>query len=377
MHATDLVASAASTWVNGRFPHVSGADRSRLRELYRADLSAPDYDDVHAAFATEFLLVNFFKCAAVLDDARPAVSPVVVDIGCGSGAAAAAALAYLFDAGVPEVEVHLLDRSKPQLGLAEEFLRAVADRLGGERPFQVKISPTHGEWPTDRLPSIVSPAMVLASHVLTENQMHTADFLDRAVDLAGPSGTVTVVERATDQLWSMLDGHLAESVLVRRTGRRDVPAETANGDQRSWATRWLTLERSAHPQCEGAVRGYLTAWRKQDPDRLAAIFTEDALYWDKPFQPAIEGLTGIREYWRTEVTSRRAVTVAVESVAYRLDGAHLEWRAVLDHGSDTSKVVYGFMVLEVDQAGMIRELRECYRSREESRDPARTRPGDR
>jgi SAM-dependent methyltransferase len=374
VHATDLVANAAATWVNGRFPNVSAAERSDLRELFRADLAAPDYDDVHATFAAEFLLVNFWKCVAALEDARPAVSSVVVDIGCGSGAAAAAALAYLYDAGLSEVEVHLLDRSARQLVLAKDLLKAVAAELDG---FVVEVLPAHGEWPTEK-PKVPRPALVLASHVLTENPAHAVDFLDQAVDLAGPSGSVTVVERTTDRLWSALDAHLAESVLVRRTGWRDVAARTADGEKRDWATKWVTLERSAYSECEHAVRGYLTAWRKRDPDRLAAVFAENARYWDKPFHPAIEGLAGIREYWRAEVTSRRTVTVAVESIAYRLGGAHLEWRALLDHGSDSGKEVYGFMVIEVDQAGQIRELRECYRSREEARDPAAgSRPGDR
>lgn len=374
----DLVARTVATWLNSRFPAVPAADRSRLRDLLRAGPAAPNYDDCHASFAAEFLLVNFWKCAAALTDARPDPAPVVVDIGCGSGAAAAAALGYLFEAGRTEVELHLIDRSPRQLGLAEDLLSTVANRLNEERGLIVKIVPSCRDWPTGKVPDLPGPVLVLASHVLTENRSHAADFIDQAVDLAGPSGSVTVIERADDRLWSALDTHAGESVLARRAGRRDVPAPTADGERRTWATRWLTLERSPYPRCEGAVHGYLTAWRKQDPERLGAVFTDAAHYWDKPFQPAIVGLTGIREYWRREVTPQRNVTVAVESIAYRRDGAHLEWRARLDHGNDTAKVVYGFMVIEVDETGKIRELRECYRSQKEACDAGvRSRSGDR
>ncbi|GGK76797.1 nuclear transport factor 2 family protein [Mangrovihabitans endophyticus] len=380
MRTTDLVAEAATSWLSSRLTEVPDADRSLVRRRLRDDHASPlDYDDVHEPFAAEFLLVNFRKCAAVLAAARPAVASTVVDIGCGSGAAAAAALAYVFDAGHRAVQLHLFDRSKRQLDLAVELVETVAERLKVEWPtFAVEIHRRDGDWPADRLPEVAAPAMVLASHVLTENRTHTEDFLDQAASLAGPRGSLTVIERGDDRLWTALDGPVAESVLVRRTGRVEVPARTADGVERTWATRWVTFERSAHPACEAAVRGYLTAWRKRDPDRLADVFTEDALYRDKPFKPPIEGLAGIQEYWRAEVTSQRDVTVTVHSIAYRPDGALFEWRARLDRGEDTVKVVYGFMTIEVDESGKIWELRECYRSQRETRDPAvGPRPGDR
>lgn len=372
------MADAAAEWLRDRVA-VSAADRSSLRSRLRDhDATPPDYDVVHASFAAEFLLVNIRKCAAALADARPAPASTVVDLGCGSGAAAAAALAHLAERGFEEVRVHLLDRSQRQLDLAQDLLETVAARLDKRGvPFRVKITTVRGDWPADALPVAQGPAMVLAAHVLTENQRLAWDFLSEAVAVAGPGGSLTVIERGDDQLWAALDALAAESVLVRRAGSRLVPAATADGTDRTWATRWLTFEPGPHVHCEQAVRRYLTAWRKQDPDLLAAVFTPHARYCDKPFRPPIEGLDGIQEYWRSEVASQRTVTVGVESVAYRPDAAHLEWRAVLHSGDDTVKVVYGFMVIEVDAFGKIWELRECYRSQREARDAAvGSRPGD-
>ncbi|WP_250005706.1 nuclear transport factor 2 family protein [Actinoplanes sp. M2I2] len=370
MRTTDLVAEVAAAWVDGSV-EARPEDRSDLRSLLRRpDAEPPDYDRVHASFAAEFLLVNFHKCVRALTEARPEPAATVVDLGCGSGAASAAALAYLAEAGLEEVRVHLLDRSERQLQHAESLVREVAATLGKERRFDVEVVPALGDWPTERPAQWRGPAMVLASHVLTENRAHAWDFLNRAVALAGPRGSVTVVERADDGVWPALDKLVGESVLVRRFGQGDVRAATADGEDRTWATRWLTFEPGPHAGCEEAVRGYLTAWRKRDPDLLEKVFTEGARYRDKPFHPPIEGLTGIQEYWRSHVASQRAVSVRVDSIAYRPDAAHLEWTAFLDEGGDDVKRVYGFMVIEVDASGKIRELRECYRSQREARDAA-------
>ncbi len=362
---SELVAATTAAWLNDCVS-TSAAARSKLRRrLRRENASPPDYDRVHAAFAAEFLLVNYRKCAEALDAARPAPTGTVVDLGCGSGAAAVAALVYLFNHRLNKVTVHLLDRSARQLELASALVRAVADRLGEERRFEVDIRTACGDWPTEKVADVSKPAMVVASHVLTENPRRASDFLDQAVGLAGPQGSLTVIERGDDRLWAVLEAQARESVLVRRTGCLDVHAPTADGTSRTWATRWLTFEPGPYQHCERAVRGYLTAWRKRDPDHLPAVFAEEAIYQDKPFQPAIEGLAGIREYWRKEVASQRSVAVVVESVAYRPDGAHLEWTARLARGEDTVKVVYGFMVMEISSSGLIRELRECYRSQRE------------
>ncbi|WP_250031172.1 nuclear transport factor 2 family protein [Paractinoplanes maris] len=370
MRTTDVVAEVAAAWVNESVEALPD-ERSHLRRLLRAsDAAPPDYDHVHAPFAAEFLLVNFHKCVRALTEARPEPATTVIDLGCGSGAASAAALAYLADAGLEEVRVHLLDRSERQLQHAVSLLREVAATLSKDRRFDVEVVAVGGDWPTERPAGWAGPAMVLASHVLTENRAHAWDFLNRAVALAGPRGSVTVVERADDTVWTALEQLAGESVLVRRFGQGDVRAVTADGEDRTWATRWLTFEPSPHAGCEQAVRNYLTAWRKRDPDLLETVFTGNALYWDKPFQPPIDGLTGIQEYWRSEVSSQRTVSVRVDSIAYRPDGAHLEWTAFLDEGGADVKRVYGFMVIEVDATGMVWELRECYRSQREARDAA-------
>jgi SAM-dependent methyltransferase len=208
--ADDAVAEVAAAWVKDHVA-ASPAERSDLRVLLREHPAAsPDYDDLHASFAAEFLLVNYHKCVAALTDARPEPAATVVDLGCGSGAASAAALAYLFEAGVEWATVHLLDRSERQLELAVSLLNEVAATLGEERQFRVDIDPVKGDWPTERPEKWAGPAMVLASHVLTENQTHAWDFLNRAVELAGPRGSVTVVERADDPLWTELDKVAAE-----------------------------------------------------------------------------------------------------------------------------------------------------------------------
>ena len=45
------------------------------------------------------------------------------------------------------------------------------------------------------------------------------------------------------------------------------------------------------------VDGYLQAWSTNDPDELAALFTEDARYWTLPTRPPIEGRDAIIRDW--------------------------------------------------------------------------------
>jgi ketosteroid isomerase-like protein len=45
------------------------------------------------------------------------------------------------------------------------------------------------------------------------------------------------------------------------------------------------------------VRGYLQAWRSNDPEEIGRLFTEDALYYTAPWRPAWKGRSEIVQSW--------------------------------------------------------------------------------
>ena len=65
----------------------------------------------------------------------------------------------------------------------------------------------------------------------------------------------------------------------------------------------LTREAVCH-----AVSEYGLAWTTQDPDRLAALFTADAVYVERPFDrgATFRGRDAIRNYWRRQVGGKQA-----------------------------------------------------------------------
>jgi SnoaL-like domain len=45
------------------------------------------------------------------------------------------------------------------------------------------------------------------------------------------------------------------------------------------------------------IDGYIGAWSTNEPDAIAALFTEDAEYHDRPFGPATHGRDEIVAHW--------------------------------------------------------------------------------
>lgn len=45
------------------------------------------------------------------------------------------------------------------------------------------------------------------------------------------------------------------------------------------------------------VAGYERVWRSDDQAALATLFTEDARYLRSPYEPPLEGIQAIRDFW--------------------------------------------------------------------------------
>lgn len=76
------------------------------------------------------------------------------------------------------------------------------------------------------------------------------------------------------------------------------------------------------------LAAYRIAWTTQDADAIVALFTPDATYREKRFEPPASGHAGIRDYWqRNVIANERDIAFTVEQVAVTGDQAFAHWRA--------------------------------------------------
>jgi hypothetical protein len=60
---------------------------------------------------------------------------------------------------------------------------------------------------------------------------------------------------------------------------------------------------------------YKAAWEARDPTAAAGLFAEDASYHEMPFDPPIEGMEGIADYWTGAVAGQENILFTYEILA--------------------------------------------------------------
>lgn len=118
------------------------------------------------------------------------------------------------------------------------------------------------------------------------------------------------------------------------------------------------------------LEGYRGAWETRDPEAAAALFSEDASYYEIPFLPPARGHAAIRGYWANATGNQSDVTFSYEIVSLSGDRGIVRWWAEFTRLSSGARVVLdGVFLLEFDEEGLCRELREWWHITEtESRD---------
>lgn len=113
---------------------------------------------------------------------------------------------------------------------------------------------------------------------------------------------------------------------------------------------------------------YRVAWEEADPDRAAALFTEDAVYWSSPFREPHRGWTGIHEYWIRATGTQSETTVRFGRPITQDDRAAVEWWTTMrDEGTDIT--LPGILFLRFAPDGRCEELREAWMVAEELLEP--------
>ena len=110
---------------------------------------------------------------------------------------------------------------------------------------------------------------------------------------------------------------------------------------------------------EGWVERYRTAWEQGDDRAAGALFTEDATYRSDPMQEPHRGREAIRAYWREVTAAQSNVSVAIGTPVVEDRRAVVEWWTQMDVDGDPVTLP-GALILDFDEDGLCRALREYY-----------------
>lgn len=68
------------------------------------------------------------------------------------------------------------------------------------------------------------------------------------------------------------------------------------------------------------------AWEQADAEMAAALFDEQVVYQENPFDPPIVGYEAVRQYWLENLSTQRDIKFGGEVVALDGDVGVVNWR---------------------------------------------------
>ena len=121
-------------------------------------------------------------------------------------------------------------------------------------------------------------------------------------------------------------------------------------------------------QVQGWLDGYVEGWRRNDREQIAALFTEDAVYYTDPFREPYRGQGAILRYWEESGDVPDAFDAHYEPLFAAGDHAvaHGYSRYFTQDRKSVDKEYRNVFVLRFDGDGRCAEYREWYMLR---RDP--------
>jgi ketosteroid isomerase-like protein len=110
---------------------------------------------------------------------------------------------------------------------------------------------------------------------------------------------------------------------------------------------------------------YREAWQNRQPDQAAALFADNAEYFETPFDAPARGPDAIREYWEDVPRSQEDITFQSRVLAVAGDTAIAHWQARFRRVPSGREVeLDGVFVLVFNRAGLCTSLREWWHRRE-------------
>ncbi len=118
-------------------------------------------------------------------------------------------------------------------------------------------------------------------------------------------------------------------------------------------------------ELEEWLEAYGRAWESRNPEAAAALFTEDARYYETPFGEPAVGRDGVRTYWTAATAKQRDVHFSYEIFLVQEESGVARWWAEYSrHPEGRGAKLDGVFVLQFNGKGLCRELREWWHRRE-------------
>jgi ketosteroid isomerase-like protein len=114
--------------------------------------------------------------------------------------------------------------------------------------------------------------------------------------------------------------------------------------------------------------GYKKAWVERDPAAAAALFTEDSLYREQPYEEPFRGSEGVRSYWAGVTETQGDVNLEWGTPVVQGDHAAVEWWVRMTNGGEPVTLAGSLMLLFAED-GRCRELREYWHFAPEHKAP--------
>lgn len=109
------------------------------------------------------------------------------------------------------------------------------------------------------------------------------------------------------------------------------------------------------------LKGYEQAWETLDPDKAAALFTEEATYRDDPYTEPYRGRKGIHDYWASVTSDQQDVAFTYEILSVSGNTGIAHWHSEFTQKSSGSAIVLdGIFVLEFNPEGLCQSLKEWW-----------------
>jgi ketosteroid isomerase-like protein len=96
-----------------------------------------------------------------------------------------------------------------------------------------------------------------------------------------------------------------------------------------------------HAEVMRWVARYEEAWRSRDLDAVEALFTEHAQYRSSPYEPAVIGHHGIKEFWLSD----GGVPFTMAGSVVAVDGPRAVVRVEVQYGEPTNQEYRDLWVL--------------------------------
>lgn len=107
------------------------------------------------------------------------------------------------------------------------------------------------------------------------------------------------------------------------------------------------------------IAGWVSGWSSHDPDVIAALYSDDAVFLSHPFRPPLRGATGAAEYARSAFADEDTVEFWFAKPVVAGDRAAVEYWAHISTGN-IEQTLAGITALVFAADGKCREHRDYW-----------------